>query len=859
MIEVKSFEIQRQAHIGSFEFDVLGKYLMCSDETFELCGIKHDDLSGTEDAIHPKFHSDDMENILQICMLAIDENCVREFNYRIKSSVLEGQIVHVQFAPVFNDAKECIRVLGTVRATVEHSHTNSALKENENLYRTFFDSSKNIIILKDARFRHILANKAFADFLGKPESEIIGKTDFDLFPKEIAQEHLMRESTAILSGSSIVSEEINGNRIFEATKFPIEISEHTIGVGGIIRDITARRQSERALIHERNRAEMYLDIAGVIIGAVDLNDAIILMNNDGCKLLGYSKEDLMGKPWTADFVTEYSRENTRHILAEICSGNVGDYINYENSIITAGGEERVISWRNVALRNESGEIIGVLGSGIDVTEQRKTFNALRESERSKSVLLSHLPGMAYRCSYDPDWTMQFLSEGCYALTGYKTESFIHNRDLSYNDIICDEYRKPLWDEWTRTLAAKEPFRYEYEINPAEGGKKWVWEMGQGVFGKNGSVEALEGIVIDITESKQQSIQIQHINDHDALTGLYNRSYYERAKERLEEEGNLPLSIIMADINGLRSINDDFGLATGDLLITETSKLLQKICSKNDILARTGGGEFSIISPDSDYNKANEIRKAIKNSCEEYNSSVKNNAHELNLSIGYGVRLAKETRLEETEREAESFVDRQKLLNKKSHHSTILSSIMATMYARSNETEEHATRLGQISKMIGEKMNLTQSSLDELQLFSMLHDIGKIGIDDRILNKPGKLTPSEWERMKKHPEIGYVITMSSPEFAPIAKYVLSHHESWDGTGYPAGLRGVEIPLLARILAVADAYDAMTEDRVYRKALTKEAAINEIRKNAGTQFDPEIAKIFVDNASMISTRTEDDYTE
>lgn len=128
---------------------------------------------------------------------------------------------------------------------------------------------------------------------------------------------------------------------------------------------------------------------------------------------------------------------------------------------------------------------------------------------------------------------------------------------------------------------------------------------------------------------------------------------------------------------------------------------------------------------------------------------------------------------------------------------------------------------------------------------MLHDIGKMGIDDRVLNKPGKLTDDEWAIMKKHPEIGYRIAKSSPELEPIAEYILAHHERWDGKGYPQGLKGEEIPLLSRIVAVADAYDAMTEDRVYRKALTKEQTLDEIRKNIGSQFDPHIAQIFLKN--------------
>ena len=150
----------------------------------------------------------------------------------------------------------------------------------------------------------------------------------------------------------------------------------------------------------------------------------------------------------------------------------------------------------------------------------------------------------------------------------------------------------------------------------------------------------------------------------------------------------------------------------------------------------------------------------------------------------------------------------------------------------------------MARAIGEKMELSQLELDQLELLSMLHDIGKVAVPDRILNKPDKLTAEEWIEMKKHPEIGYRIAASSPELAPIAEYILCHHERWDGKGYPQGLSGEEIPLLSRILSVVDAYDAMTENRAYRKALEKEKALAEIRDNLGTQFDPKIAAIFLD---------------
>jgi HD-GYP domain-containing protein (c-di-GMP phosphodiesterase class II) len=166
-----------------------------------------------------------------------------------------------------------------------------------------------------------------------------------------------------------------------------------------------------------------------------------------------------------------------------------------------------------------------------------------------------------------------------------------------------------------------------------------------------------------------------------------------------------------------------------------------------------------------------------------------------------------------------------------------------MYERSNETEEHSVRLAKYASMVGKKLSLSLTQLDELELTAMLHDIGKIGVDDNVLKKPGSLTKTEWIQMKRHPEIGYRIAISSPELSHIADFILSHHERWDGEGYPRGLKGTDIPIQARIIAVVDAYDAMTNDRPYRKGLSKKEAIDEIAKNSGIQFDPQIVEAFL----------------
>ena len=188
--------------------------------------------------------------------------------------------------------------------------------------------------------------------------------------------------------------------------------------------------------------------------------------------------------------------------------------------------------------------------------------------------------------------------------------------------------------------------------------------------------------------------------------------------------------------------------------------------------------------------------------------------------------------------------KRKLLERKSIHSSIISSIKTTMFEKNHETEEHAERLIKLSKVLGEALSLTDEQLDEIELLSTLHDIGKMSIDDHILSKSGKLTDKEWSEIKKHPEAGYRIAQAAPGLKHIADYILCHHEHWDGSGYPQGLIGEATPLLSRIVAVVDAYDVMIHDRPYSKAMPKEAALAEITKNAGTQFDPVLVNKFIE---------------
>lgn len=217
----------------------------------------------------------------------------------------------------------------------------------------------------------------------------------------------------------------------------------------------------------------------------------------------------------------------------------------------------------------------------DITNRKKLEDKLYESERSKSVLLANLPGMAYRCNYDEDWTMQYVSAGCYNLTGYAPESLLYNRDLTFNDIISSEYREILWNEWKKILSDRSPFKFEYEITTASGERKWVLEMGQGVYASDGSVEALEGIILDISERKKMEDNLRCVSEHDAFTGLYNREYLEDLllKDR-ETCGKIKRALMGVNLGNAHILTLNYGFHYTQNYIKKASEILSEFCTPN---------------------------------------------------------------------------------------------------------------------------------------------------------------------------------------------------------------------------------------------------------------------------------------
>jgi len=346
--------------------------------------------------------------------------------------------------------------------------------------------------------------------------------------------------------------------------------------------------------------------------------------------------------------------------------------------------------------------------------------------------------------------------------------------------------------------------------------------------------------LDITERKKTEVEILYLSYRDQLTGLYNRRYFEEESMRLDVPENFPLTIVMGDMNGLKLINDSLGHTIGDEILRKIAEVLKKGCRDSDMIARLGGDEFVILLPNTDSYETEQIIQRIK----EIAAKEKVGSVDLSISFGYGTKNSQEEKIQDIFKMAEDRMYKNKLFESPNMRIRAINTIISTLHSRHKQEEYHAYRVSELCKSMGKVLGFSETEIEELKTAGLLHDIGKIAIEENILSKTGKLTDNEWEEVKRHSEIGYRILSTVNNRSEMAEYVLAHHERWDGKGYPKGLKGDQIPLQARIIHIAEAYNDMTSAKNYRKTLSAEEAVVEMQKNAGSQFDPKLIAVFIE---------------
>jgi diguanylate cyclase (GGDEF)-like protein/putative nucleotidyltransferase with HDIG domain len=374
---------------------------------------------------------------------------------------------------------------------------------------------------------------------------------------------------------------------------------------------------------------------------------------------------------------------------------------------------------------------------------------------------------------------------------------------------------------------------------------------------------------------------------DSQTGLYNHRYLQEVIEAEFHQARRyaqNLALIMLDIDYFKSINDVYGVAFGDLVLKQLSKQLKRMVRRYDILVRYSGEEFVIISPRLDRNIAFNMAQRLLETLNFINFG--NKKHSVKLKLSFSVVSFPEDRvmngidlvnlsnkvlnkvkdsggnrvfstldmksslkkgLEKISKAMEMKGLKIKIdkLNKQSKQglSESIFAFAKTLELKDHYTGEHVENTVHFATQIAKELNLPKDDVELIRQAAMLHDLGKIGISESILLKKGKLNKKEFDEIKKHPQIGADIIRPIQFLHALIPFIFYHHERWDGKGYPSGIRGEDIPLGARVIAIADVYQALISDRPYHKAFSKTAAIDIIKKASGAQFDPRIVSSFL----------------
>jgi diguanylate cyclase (GGDEF)-like protein/PAS domain S-box-containing protein len=609
------------------------------------------------------------------------------------------------------------------------------------------------------------------------------------------------------------------------------------GVVMTCRDITERKMSVEALAHSHDMMRYIIEHNRSAVAVHDRELKYLYVSQRYLDDYKVEERDIIGKHHYEvfpDLPQKWKDVHQKALRGEISSAEKDPYVR----------EDGTTDWTRWECRpwyEANGSIGGIIVYTEVITEHVQLLEELRNKEQSLRAAqeIAHVGSFEFEIAKNK----MTCSDESLNICGIKPSEYFGDPDTILQCIHPDE-RDYVVVMIERAMAEKRVLEYNCRIIRSDNEEHVVCIRVGPVFDEVGQPARITGTVQDITERMKNENELLYLSIHDHLTGLYNRRFFEQELKNLDTTDSLPLSIIMCDVNGLKLVNDSFGHDSGDRLLKKAAETIKKVCREEDVIARIGGDEFVLLLPKTSAYESVEIANHIK----ELASKEKVANIELSISYGYDTKTTDKQSIVEIIANAENHMYRHKLYERSSIRSKTTDLIMNALFEKSNREAAHSNRVSSICQSIATKMNFNKDAVNQMKIAGLIHDIGKIGVDETILNKPGNLTNDERIDIERHPEIGWRLLSSTNEFSELAQFVLNHHEKWDGSGYPNGLRGEAIQLEARIIAVADAYDAMTSERSYRKALSMEEAIKELIRCSGMQFDPGIVDVFVNQVLL-----------
>jgi diguanylate cyclase (GGDEF)-like protein/PAS domain S-box-containing protein len=717
------------------------------------------------------------------------------------------------------------------------------MREIEEKYRLFFELTPLGILHFDKKGCITDCNENFIKIIGASMNTLIGVDILELPDEKLtaAMKQALLGQIGIYEGvyQSHHADKVTPVRVIFT---PIKSDDETVMGGiGIVEDITERKQAEDAILQSAATWKAIITSSPDGIALISLDGKLQFVSEKLVAMHGYSadvQEKLVGR-WIIDFIdTSYHGLLTDNICKLLAGKEINHLTEYQ--AIKKDGSRFFIEVTSTALKDSRGKPINILIIERDITKRKEAEEALRISEEKYIAIFDESP-IAIEL-YDSEGGLTHVNGAWTELFGIRNINDISSLNLFDDPTISKDIKTDLLEN--KHVRYETVFNFDLVKSNNLYRTTCLGSINLDITIKPMLYDKkINGYIVqrlDITEQKKAQGEIEYLSYHDKLTGLYNRRFYEEEFVRLDVKRNLPLTIVIADVNGLKLINDSFGHTLGDELIKKTAEILTMGCRGDEIIARLGGDEFVILLPQTDSFEAENLINRIK----QLASKEQIGSIDISIAFGYGTKRNVTENLQEIFKNAEDYMYTNKICESTSVKNKMIDLIMNALYKKSSREKLHSKGVSEICEMIATKMALGQDMVNQIKIAGLMHDIGIMGIDGKITNNYHKLSHDECVEMKRHPEIGYRILISSNEFSGIAGYVLEHHERWDGNGYPKGLKGEEISLQARIIAVADAYDAMTSERTYQERISEEKAIVEIRRCSGTQFDPDIANLFIE---------------